>query len=298
MLRWTGIPVRRSCLTSRAIAFLGACGAAACVTAAPAPATRPAAELPALPVAVDPLTAPWIPEITRRSVSQELRLDASLVSRVDSVERVDTIRTVLTVEWSRVSGDDTPRVSGLITGFRNSTDTLAPATPSGLLLPMPFSALDAVGTLPARLTRPEPSGCGLEAAAALGVRELLLAMPRRLELGTTWTDSARYTICRDSIPLIVESVRDFRVTGAERGAGGIVVLVTRHSRVTMRGEGRQYGEALVIEAAGEGTAHLVVRLAGAYIERGSGETTLRMTMRGRRRSQELTQRTRIEILTP
>ena len=145
---------------------------------------------------------------------------------------------------------------------------------------------------------PEPSGCGLDAAAALGVRELFLAMPRRLEPGTTWSDSARYTICRDSIPLGVEAVREFRVTAAERRAGGIVVLLARRSRVTMHGEGRQYGETVVIEATGESTAQLAVRLVGAYIESGSGESTLRMTMRGRRRSQELTQHTRIEILTP
>lgn len=270
----------------------------ACAAPTPAPASRPVAEQPAAPVAVDPLSAPWVPEITRGSVTQELRLEAELVSRVDTTERVDTIRTILTAEWSRVTGDGAPRISGLLTTFRLSADTSAPVVPAGLLLPLPFTALDAIGAMSARLTRPEPAGCGLDAAAALGVRELLLAMPRRLDVGTTWSDSARYTICRDSIPLSVESVREYRVTGAERGESGVVVLLSRRSRVTMRGEGRQYGEAIAIDATGDGTAQLAVRLTGAYIVRGSGESTLRMTMRGRRRSQELTQHTRIEMLAP
>lgn len=290
MRRWTREAARWSC-------GLMLVAAGACVAPAPAAAPRPIAAAP-VPVATDPLSAPWIPEITRGSVTQELRLDAALVSRIDTVEHRDTIRTTLTAEWSRVTSDGALRISGLLTSFRVSSDTSEPSTPAGLRLPLPFTALDAVGGLPARLVRPESSGCGLDAAAALGVREFFLSMPRRLELGTAWSDSARYTICRDSIPLSVESVREFRVTGAERRAEGIVVLLERRSRVTMRGEGKQYGETIVIEASGDGLVRLVVRLVGAFVEAGSGESSLRMTMRGRRRSQELTQHTRIVILTP
>lgn len=290
MRPWTGTAARWSCK-------LILVASTACVAPAPAAAPRPVTEAP-IPAAIDPLSAPWIPEVTRGSVTQQLQLEATLVSRIDTVERRDTIRTALTAEWSRVTGDGALRISGLVTSFRVSSDTSEPSTPTGILLPLPFTALDADGALPARLVRPEPSGCGLDAAAALGVREFFLSMPRRLEPGTAWSDSSRYTICRDSIPLSVESVREFRVTGAERRARGIVVLVERRSRVTMRGEGKQFGESIVIEAGGDGQAQLAVRLTGAFIEAGSGESTLRMTMRGRRRSQELTQHTRLAILTP
>ncbi len=270
-----------------------------CACAAPAavPAPEPVVARPA-PVALDPLRAPWTPDLTNASVRQELRLEASLLSRIDTAERRDTLRSALAVEWSRVNGEGAPRTSGLVTAFGISADTSAPAALPGLRMPIPFTVLNAVGTVAPRLTRPEPGSCGLDAAATSGVRELLITLPPRLEPGTAWTDSARYTICRDSVSLTVESVREFRVAGAERRASGVVVLIERRSHTTMHGEGRQFGEAITIDATGEGSAQLAVRLAGAFVERGEGESLLRMTMRGRRRSQELTQHTRLEIVTP
>jgi hypothetical protein len=214
------------------------------------------------------------------------------------VARQDTIRTAVSAEWSRVAGDSPTRISGLLTSYRVSADTGEPVLPAGLLVPLPFSAVDGTGSVPLRFTRPDPAGCGIDAAAVLALRDLFVTPPRRLEVGTAWQDSAQYTICRDSIPLAVRSVREFRVVGAERRGEGIAVTVERRTRVAMHGEGRQFGEALVIEAEGEGLARLVLGLRGGIVIGGDGESTLRMTMRGRRRSQELTQHTRIVISTP
>jgi hypothetical protein len=279
------------------IGVLACAGMLSCAPPPAVPTTRPEAVAPPV-VAVDPLSAPWEPHVGTGSIAQELRFEASLVSRVDTVERRDTIRTVVNLEWSRVAGEAASRISGLLTGFRISADTTEPVPPSALALPLPFSALDGVGAIQARLTRPEPTSCGLDAAATHAIREVLISLPRRLEPGTTWTDSASYGICRDSIPLSVRSERRYTVTGAERRDGQLVVLVERRSSVTMNGAGRQFGEEVVLDATGEGTATLVVRLSGAFVIAGSGESDLRMTMRGRRRSQELTQHTRIEIVTP
>lgn len=278
-------------------AVVSAALASACAAPAAAPAPRPSAET-AAPAVVDPLTAPWSVTAASGAITQEIRLEASLVSRIDTVERRDTIRTVVSAEWSRVHGDGAARLAGLLTGFRLSGDSAEPVTPSGLLLPVPFSALDGVGALQARLTSPDPAGCGLDAAAISALREVFVTVPSRLVPGTKWQDSSSHVLCRDSIALKVRSAREFRVLGAERRDGHIVVLLERRSRTTMHGEGHQFGEPITVDAQGEGVAQLVVRLAGGFVVGGSGESELRMTMRGRRRSQELTQRTRIEILAP
>lgn len=291
MRRPTAIPIRHALLT------LGAALLGACASPAVTPAPRPTVDVAAPPL-VDPLSAPWSVEAATGSIRQELRLEASLVSRVDTVERRDTIRTVVAAEWSRVHGDGAARISGLLTDFRLSADSTEPTTPAGLLLPVPFSALEGVGSIQPRFVSPDPAGCGLDAAAMSAVRELFVTLPRRLEPGTSWRDSSSHVVCRDSIAVAVRSAREFRVTGAERRDGHVVVLLERRSRTSMHGEGRQFGEPLTIDAEGDGTAQLAVRLAGGFVVAGSGESELRMTMRGRRRSQELTQRTRIEIVTP
>ncbi len=291
MRRPTSIPMLR------ALVVLGTAVVAACTAPAVLPTPRPAPESEA-PTRTDPLSAPWTVDATSGSVVQEIRLEASLLSRVDTVERRDSIRTIVSAEWSRVHGDGAPRLAGLLTSFRVSADSTEPVTPLGLLLPVPFSALEGAGPTQARFTTPDPSGCGLEAAAASMLRELFVTLPRRLEPGTSWRDSSSYVVCRDSITLTVRSVREFRVTGAERRDGQVVVLLERRSQTTMRGEGHQFGEPLSIEADGDGLAQLAVRLSGGFVVAGSGESELRMTMRGRRRSQELTQHTRIEIVTP
>ncbi len=280
----------RSAWTALVAPVLFACGAPA---AAPVPAPLPA---PAPPVA-DPLESPWIVSTTAGSIAHRLVLESELTSRVDSVVAVDSVRTEGRIEWSRLAGEPAGRLSGLITAYGMSRDTLAPVAPAGLMLPMPVAAQDARGEAPVVVQRPDPAACGLEAAAAALLREVVVAPPRRLERGTTWHDSASYTICRDSIPLAVTSRREYRVTGAERRGEALVVLVERRSRLTLQGEGRQFGEAIAISAEGEGLVTLAVRTAGAFVLDGSGESTLRMTMRGRRRSQELTQHTRITIST-
>lgn len=290
------IPLRsRTLLLAGSLASVlsGAWGCAAPpAVLAPRPVAAPA------PVASDPLAAPLVVTATSGSVSQQVRLETSLVSRVDSTERRDIVRAFATVAWSRLAGDSPARISGLLTAFGVSADSVAPYSPAGLLLPLPFAGVDGGAGAQVRFTRPEVGGCGSDAAAVQLLRELFVSPPRRLEAGTTWADSAQFAVCRDSITLDVRSVRTFRVTSAERRGGETVAIVERTSRVSMQGEGRQFGESLTIAAEGEGTAQLAIRLTGGFVVAGEGDATLRMTMRGRRRSQELTQRTRISITAP
>lgn len=280
----------------RGALLVGVIGTAACAPPVRSPAERPIVVV-APPGPIDSLAAPWFPDARGGSIAQEIRMVSALQSRVDSTERLDSLRAVIGVEWSRLAGAPA-RVSGLLTEFRVSGDTTAPVRPAGLRLPIPFAGLEGRDGTQLAVERPVVAGCGPDAAALQAVREAIIAFPARLEAGTTWADSARYTVCRDSIPLAVRSVRTYRVVGAERLAGAIVVLIDRESQVTMRGTGTQFGELLSIEAVGRGAMRLVVRLDGAVVVQGRGESTLDMTMRGRRRSQVLSQHTHLEITSP
>lgn len=280
----------------RRSATLGVVAAFACGAPPRPPVTQPTVVVAPAPEP-DPLAGPWVPSVRAGSVAHEIQLSSELRSRIDSVERVDSLHATIGVEWSRLAGAPA-RVSGLLNTFRVSGDTTAARTPSDLRLPVPFSGLEGREGDQLAIERPDVAGCGPDAAALQAVREVVLTMPRRLEVGTSWADSARYTVCRDSIPLAVRSVRTYRVVGAERLAGVLVVLIDRASLVTMRGTGTQFGELLTIEAQGEGAMRLAVRLDGAMVVLGRGESTLKMTMRGRRRSQELSQHTHIEIAAP
>lgn len=278
-----------------AMSFFAICGACAAPSATPVPQPAPAVQAPP---ARDPLEEPWSPVRAAGSFSHTIRLSSTLVSRIDSVDRTDSSAVMLAVEWSRLAGAEPARLSGLITDYRLASGALESTTLPGLVLPVPFTALEGNGAVQTRLVAPASGACGLQAAVMLPLRELFVSAPPRLRAGTQWSDSASYSVCRDSIPLQVESVRSYRVTGAALRGTDLVVLVDRTSRVTLTGEGRQFGETLTIAGEGSGTMQLELRATDATIESARGESELRMTMRGRRRAQELRQHTRIEIASP
>ncbi len=227
-----------------------------------------------------------------------LRFTSELVSRVDSVQRHDSSHAVVVVAWSRPPLGGPARLSGLVRDFRvgEGSGDLRPLP--ALRLPVPFAALGGDGGEVPRIEVPPSGACGLAAAALQPLRELFVSPPPSVEVGTAWSDSSNYTLCRDSIPLAVTSVRRYRVVGAERRATGVVVLIDRSSRVTLFGEGAQFGERLSLAGEGAGTMRLALDPASSTVVAGHGDTELRLTMRGRRRSQDLRQHTRIEITSP
>ena len=72
----------------------------------------------------------------------------------------------------------------------------------------------------------------------------------------------------------------------------------RTSSVSLVGEGVQFGEKISLAAEGSGTMRIELDPASSTVVAAQGEAELKMTMRGRRRSQELRQHTRIEITSP
>ncbi len=211
------------------------------------------------------------------------------------MERADTSEVELVATWTRLAGAGPARISGLVTEFRLGRDASALAAVPGLLLPVPFAATEAHETRATEIDPPTAGACALAALALAPLRELFVAVPKEVSRGTAWTDTAAYTLCRDSIPLLVRVERRYVVVGAERRNGESVLLLDRVSRTRMSGAGSQFGEPIEISADGSAAMRLAVRLAGGVVSHGVGDAILEMRMRGRHRAQELRQHTRIEI---
>ncbi len=286
--------------------FAVALAACSLVLAGCRSATRPTPPRPGEPRAMaEPAArAPrWIVTHASSARTHDLHVTATLVSRVDSLERVDTLRATARTTWTfspaPIAAAGVPaRISGSLVRYAvglGGEGELSP--PPGLPLPFVYAAEQASpGEMP-QLTLPRPDDCGGGAAAVAALRELWISPPDTLFVGRTWTDSARYLTCRDSVPLSVETERRFTVVGAERRGDAPVVLIERQSASRMSGSGTQFGEPLDITAEGSGTMLLSLALDGQVIG-GEGEAVLRMEMRGRRRAQQLEQRARITIVTP
>lgn len=231
-----------------------------------------------------------------------IELSGTLTTRVDTVgalDRVDTIRVRARAASSRVVSGDRERFAGLLHAYElSSGDSVPFVVPAGLYLPLPFtSVVGARGTAPA-IEIAAGRECSVAAAALQPLRDLWLGAPARLARDQTWSDSTTFTLCRDSIPLVVRSTRDFQVVGAEILEGETVLRVVRESRTTIAGDGVQFGETLRIEAEGSGRLDLLVSLAGGEVVRADGESELAMRMTGRRRVQLLRQTMRTTITSP
>lgn len=231
--------------------------------------------------------------------TQQLEVRAVLTSQLDSVVRVDTLRSLLEVAWSSVPGTAPPRIAGLVSDVRTALSTDSLATPAGLALPFSFTSEVRDPASQPSFVIPDAASCASAAGAFVqGVRETWLTLPDTLWPGRAWRDSSVYTTCRDGIQLTVESLREFTPSAARERDGQLVVIVSRRSRSRVAGDGVQFGEPIALLGEGEGALLLEVALSGGVIIRGEGTSELRLEMRGRRRMQRLVQESRLVIREP
>lgn len=268
--------------------------AAGCAPAAAPPAARP---VPVVEAAeLDPMTPPWTVRLTGAPQTQTIDVVAALVSRVDTLARLDSLQSELTVRWSSPSVSFPRRFIGGLEDYRVALGGDSLATLPGLFLPIPFSAEQGDPSRQPVFMSPDAGRCDNPSHSLLhGVRDVWLSLPESLHPGQEWSDSAEYVVCRDSIPLRTAVDRRFRVTGALTRDSAVMVTIERRTTTTITGEGLQFGEPVRIEGTGEGALMLEIALDGGRVVFGSGESELRLTLIGRRRTQELTQRSRIAI---
>lgn len=290
------LPEYRSRMSHRRLlcllASLAACGGGGVAPRSPGPQQS-------VVRAVDSLAAPWIIRGAERPRAQRVDLTAVLESRSDSLVRVDTVATRAWYDWSE-HPDATPRrVTGMVRAFavRSGGDSLwrvldAPSLPVSFIAEVPWA-----GGAP-ELQLPRVGGCDPQSAIVPGWRDTWVAPPRELSVGTAWRDSSDSPLCRDGIVLRSSAVRDFVVEGVKVANGRMRVVVRRHSRAVITGRGVQFGDSVHFVGSATGVARLELLPDGAIIADGEGSSELRLTMRGRRRTQELVQRSALVIAIP
>jgi hypothetical protein len=284
--------MRRAWLVTAVVTLMTACGGA--LPAVRAPEATPVASVP-----VDLLATPWRLGNGRAVRTQRIAVTATLVSRVDSLVRTDSVASELVVSW----GDDGRLAEAPIPvrvtryAVRVAPDT-AWRVPPGVASVFELSATPQRGAVPELCRVSGPACTAANVAAAQGWQESWLGLPNALEPGMTWRDSTTYTVLRDSIPLAVTSVRDFTVREAVVRDGAVVVVIDRRSTQQLVGEGRQFGEVVRIAGTGEGVMRLEVALATGAVLRGDGTSLLTLQLVGRRRRQSLTQESHLTITAP
>jgi hypothetical protein len=107
----------------------------------------------------------------------------------------------------------------------------------------------AAATVPAC---PAPNTEALAAA-----RDLLVAIPRSLAPGATWTDTLVSTACRGAFPVRSSAVRRFRVTleRAPSNPEGVVIVVVHTTEAHLAGAGARDGSMVNLQ----GTRHAEAR---------------------------------------
>lgn len=249
--------------------------------------------------APDSLAAPWVIRGGERPRSQRVDISAVLESRIDSSVRLDTIATRAWYDWAENPDAERVRVAGMVRAFavRSGSDSLwrvleAPTLPVSFVAEVP-----RLGAAP-ELQLPRADTCDPQAAIVPGWRETWVSPPRELSPGTAWRDSSDSPMCRDGIVLRMASVREFVVEGAVVRDGKLRIVVRRSSRTAVRGSGLQFGDSVQFIGSASGEMRLELLPEGAVIARGEGSSELRLTMRGRRRTQELVQRSALVIAIP
>ena len=268
--------------------LVGACRPTA-VVVTPQPST------PSVPTAPD-LNGPWN-VVSGQSVSYNIVVDASMVARyTDSLSAIrptyDSSSTVTTLSWSNRTAT---RWNGELTSFATGP-RVGPLVPvAGVRFPVTLTYSARTPDGPWVRTAPSESGCSVESVVAGIARDVLTPVPSRVRRDAVWQDSSTVTVCRDSIPLEVTSLRRYRVVEAVAVGDDVHLRIERTTTTRLRGTGRQLGEPVTITGSGTGTMRFTLARTDGFIVMGEGEQTLDLRLQGRRRTQEVRQTTRINV---
>jgi hypothetical protein len=243
----------------------------------------PAPVVPIAPAAANAGPWPYRPSAIRRAYVVEQH--ALLSVRQDSTTHVDSLSSRAELAFTAYA--PTRRVSGMLTLFRAGGIGGKGGSPAALGLPAPF-----VATYPARgrqleFSTPDATApCGSPLLPILeALRDLWVQVPDTLHLGMTWEDSARYTVCRDGIPLQSSVRRVFRVVGTDERGGRPLVTVTRASTSVIAGSGAQSGEAISITGSASAEMTYTLDPTAGEILSAHGSSAVDLVFRSKFRTQ-------------
>jgi len=219
---------------------------------------------------------------------------AVIAIRLDTAARTDTISTHAEITFTRATSGG---MSGSISAFAVQGSGRAAATPAGITLPFPFRAESPASGLQLDFTAPrDATPCSSVALAAMqSMRDLWFKAPDTLRVGTTWSDSASYVVCRDAVPLRATARRSFRVSQSSERDGRVVLTISRILRSTLDGTGAQFGETVSVNGAGSGSIDYELDTSVGEVLSAKGTSTLDLTLKSRVRTQVVRQTVEIRI---
>lgn len=251
------------------------------------------------PVSVAPPVArasvgPWAYRPSTQRQGFTVEQTAVIAIHADTSTRTDTISTHVELAFTRAASGAT---GGNVTAYAVQGAGRGATLPAGLALPFPFRADYSASGQQLDFTAPrDATPCSSVAlAAAQSLRDLWFRAPDTLRVGTTWSDSSSYVVCRDAIPLRATARRAFRVSGSLERDGRVVLTVSRISRTTLDGTGAQFGETVGVNGAGSGSLDYELDTTSGEIVSAKGTSTLDLTLRSRVRTQVVRQTVEIRI---
>jgi len=257
----------------------------------PSPSTEntenPEVSRPVLPGPVSWKLEPSAIEHTYLAVTgTELRLDDSTTTLRDALGT----RTEFRISVSRQ-----PRSSSILATVNSFT--LQSGSRTGLPeipLQLPFSAAGRLEnnklTFTPSANHSSATDCSNTAVFTLSVipRSFVLA-PLELHTGMTWTDSTSVELCSGSIPIVVTSVRNFRILGESLSGATPVILLEKCEKLHSAGEGSSGQHRVLLNSEGSGVGQVAIdRATGLLVDDTSTYTAI-VSIRSSGRDQRFTQ---------
>lgn len=252
-----------------------------------APATTP------LPVARS--SGPWFYHPSPAHQAFAVDQQAIIAIRLDSSTHTDTLATHAEVAFTIAPA--THGVTGDVADFLVQYAARTAETPAGLVTPFPFYGEYSGRGLQLDFTAPlNAAPCSSTAlAVAQSLRDLWFRPPDTLRVGSTWSDSSSYVICRDGIPLRATVHRVFHVSGTASAGAHQLLSISRLARMVLDGSGLQFGEAVGVTGAGSGQLAYDFDPSSGEIVDANGNATLDLSLRSRLSTQIVHQAVTIRI---
>jgi hypothetical protein len=178
-------------------------------------------------------------------------------------------------------------ISATINTFTSEGGSRTGASTTSFSLPLSITARSQnnrlLFTIPGSTTGVD---CTNPAFSTLSViQRAVIAPPFDLHTGMTWNDTTTADLCSGGIPVVVRSVRNYRVLGEAVIANLPVILLERHETGSSAGEGSNGQHRIMVQTETTGSGQIAIdRLTGSLVDDLStymSSITIRSSGRGR-----------------
>ena len=122
-----------------------------------------------------------------------------------------------------------------------------------------------------------------ETSATALARELLLRIPRSVQVRSQWVDSTIAFVCRSSVPIAVRTVNSYTVERIDNGASNAMVLVRRAFTVRMDGKLVSPWRPLEVSGVGTGAQRVIIDAVRGAVQSLDGTSTITLQLNDRSR---------------